>query len=912
MRDDDAYACEANVFENGKPTHLFGQTLSAERPINLTASSYSGERPTSPSLTGHDSPGFDRIFEAALGSSAQPYRWQRALAEDGDWPEVLIAPTGSGKTAGVTLAWVCHRLRRPESTPRRLVWCLPMRTLVDQTNSEVRRWLGSLENEGLDPGGVLPRADDVHVLMGGVDSGRWVAAPERPAILVGTQDMLLSRALMRGYASSRAAWPMEFGVLHEDTQWVFDEVQLMGAGRATSAQLEAFRRHELARASQEGRPTGRHCRSLWVSATLEPEWLETVDHAAPTKVRRVDPAAEDDAKLCKLARAPKHLSRADDAPESPGAADEKAYLARLANSVVDAHRAGHMTLVIVNQVKRAQGLHDRVSKILAARGDPAPALALLHSRFRPADRKREMDKIVGAGAQSDIIVIATQSVEAGVDISAAVMFTELAPWASMVQRFGRANRRAELADGADVFWIDLLGALDGDDKKVEKQAITMSRPYEVDDLREASKQLASLKDVAPVHLPAPGDIDPPLRVLRRKDLDDLFDTDADLTGFDVDISPYVRDADDTDIRVFWRELRVSGDAPPKPRAQELCAVPIGLARNWIKAKRKVSEPLFFVRDPQWRHRAGQPGSTHPGWEPFRDAPFPGLTLLVDVRAGGYLESVGFTGDPKHVPEPVDPSEPAPATAASPTASHGQDQEAEGHDDDTLSETGAPIHLTDHLRHVAHEASLLCEALELDAETRELVIRAARWHDLGKGHEVFQDTMRRGLDGQSVPEEVLLAKTVGQNVRHGRAYFRHELASALAFLAQEGWSREADLGAYLIAAHHGKVRMNLRALPRESAPKDPDRAGARFARGVWEDDELPPMELGGTERWERGNLTLSIMELGWDEVTKESWTERTRDLLVRFGPFRLAWLETLLRIADWRASAKEVSGGYDGA
>ena len=856
------------------------------------------------------SPKFQQFFQAAFGRSARPFTWQQDLAE-GEWPEVLIAPTGSGKTAGVTLAWLYHRLRRPETTPSRLVWCLPMRTLVDQTNSEVRRWLGCLEDGGLDPGGLLPRADDVYVLMGGVDSGRWVEAPERPAILVGTQDMLLSRALMRGYASSRAAWPMEFGVLHEDTQWVFDEVQLMGAGRATSAQLEAFRRRELARPTQQDRPAGRPCRSLWISATLEPEWLKTVDHAAPTKVMRVDPAAEDDAKLCELARAPKHLRRADDAPESAGAQDERTYLARLADSVVAAHRPGHMTLVIVNQVKRAQGLHDRVSVILATRKDRAPALALLHSRFRPADRKREMDKIVGTGAQSDIIVIATQAVEAGVDISAAVMFTELAPWASMVQRFGRANRRAKLEDGADVFWIDLLGALEVDDKKVEKQAITLSRPYEVEDLRESREELASLRDVAPVNLPAPGDIDPPLRVLRRKDLDDLFDTDADLTGFDVDVSPYVRDADDTDIRVFWRELPVSGDAPPRPSSRELCAVPIGLARKWIKAIRKVSQPLFFIRDPQWRRREGQPGSTPPGWEPFRDAPFPGLTLLVDVRAGGYLERVGFTGDQKHVPEPVDPSEPAPDTAASPTAVRGLGQEAEGHDDDTLSETGAPIHLADHLRHVAHEASLLCEALGLDKETRELVIRAARWHDLGKAHEVFQDTMRRGLDGRSVPEGVLLAKTVGQNVRHGRAFFRHELASALAFFAHEDWSREADLGAYLIAAHHGKVRMNLRALPRESAPKDTARMGARFARGVWEDDELPEMELGGDERWAGGSLSLSIMELGWDEVTKESWTERTRELLTRFGPFRLAWLETLLRIADWRASGKEVSGGYDG-
>ena len=692
---------------------------------------------------------------------------------------------------------------------------------------------------------------------------------------------------------------MEFGILHEDTQWVFDEVQLMGAGRATSAQLEAFRRQELQKATELGRSLGHPCRSLWISATLEPEWLATVDYATPTRVMRVDPSAADDDRMADLAQAPKHLECTNDAPESSSVQHERDYLARLAGAVVNAHRTGYMTLVIVNQVKRAQELYMRVHDILAVREAHVPELALLHSRFRRADREREMAKIGNGKVQSDIIVIATQAVEAGVDISAAVMFTELAPWASMVQRFGRANRRAEVEGGAKVFWIDIIGSVEAN----EKQAITLSRPYEVEELREARHHLSGLVDVSPVKLPSPGDIDPPLRVVRRKDLDDLFDTDSDLTGFDVDISPYVRDADDTDIRVFWRELPVSGDAPPKPSARELCAVPIGLARKWIKAKGKVSGPVFFVRDPQWRRREGQVGSGPPGWAPLREPPWPGLTLMADVGTGGYLEQLGFTGDRKHIPAPADSPE---------AAGHGSAGESDGHDDDPRSETGHPVHLTDHLRHVAHEASGLCEALGLGGATRQLLTRAAHWHDLGKAHEAFQDTMRRGLDGQSVPEGVLLAKTVKRNLRHKRAYFRHELASALAFLTHEHWSRDADLVAFLITAHHGKVRMNLRALPRESTPKDPERADARFARGVWEGDELPPLQLGGNEDWRGGNLTLSVMELGWDEATRESWTERTRELLARFGPFRLAWLETLLRIADWRASAKEASGGYDDA
>ena len=183
------------------------------------------------------------IYRLALGADRQPDAWQRALATEA-WPQVLIAPTGSGKTAAVTLGWASRRLHNPDDTPRRLVWCLPMRTLVEQTADAVREWFGRLAVE-TNRGDRLPQPEDVHILMGGVDADRWLDRPERPAVLVGTQDMLLSRALMRGYASSRALWPMEFALLHNDAQWVFDEVQLMGAGRATSAQLEAFRARRL-------------------------------------------------------------------------------------------------------------------------------------------------------------------------------------------------------------------------------------------------------------------------------------------------------------------------------------------------------------------------------------------------------------------------------------------------------------------------------------------------------------------------------------------------------------------------------------------------------------------------------------------------------------------------------------------
>ena len=850
------------------------------------------------------------IYRVVLGTDAQPDAWQLALMTDA-WPQVLIAPTGSGKTAAVTLGWAAHRLRDPESTPRRLIWCMPMRTLVEQTAKAVREWFGKLAVK-VDGTNRLPRPEDIHVLIGGVDGDRWLEKPERPAVLIGTQDMLLSRALMRGYGSSRALWPMQFALLHEDAQWVFDEVQLMGSGRATSAQLEAFRRSDAERARSEGFPTGHPARSLWISATLDPQWLSTVDHREPKPetVVRVDPGAAADGRLVRLAQASKKLNCLQVAPISAKKTDVSAYVKQLADAIREAHRLGSMTLAIINRVDRAQAVYEVLYRKLSEHPLDSPSLSLIHSRFRPADRQREMDKVLGTSDANSNgrIVIATQAVEAGVDISASVMFTEIAPWSSMVQRFGRANRYAELHDGADIYWIDLLRPEKGDnasDKDLEKLSI----PYNVPQLREARERLNTLTDVAPVLLPPPGDIEPPRRVIRRKDLTDLFDTDPDLTGFDVDISPYVRDADDTDIRVFWRDLSKVGDEYPRPRRDELCAVSIGAAKEWVGKVRKLQSgnQLLHECDPQWRRGDGRQGTLAPGWTPFRDEPWPGLILLADRAAGGYRDTVGFTGNPKDVPEPLAGTVPTDGTSAAPDLSDSlAGHETEGHDEDSLSQIGTIVRLEDHLRHVGAEAATLCDALGTETSARDAVVRAARWHDLGKAHDVFQNTMRRGLDGQDVTPDVLLAKTV-KRTRHGRAYFRHELASALAFLAHEDWSRDADLTAYLIAAHHGKVRMNLRALPKEAAPNDSGRAGARFARGIWEGDELPCFDLEDGEQWEGGRLLLSIMEMGWDNFSHESWTERTRDLLARFGPFRLAWMETLVRVADWRASAKEQKG-----
>lgn len=129
---------------------------------------------------------YDRFFEQATGRS--PYPCQRALAMADELPEVLIAPTGAGKTAAAILGWLYRRRFGAEAvrqaTPRRLVFCLPMRTLVSQAAESARTWLSKFEL--LDAGRGLKGANGVSVatLLGGEVDDDWYLHPERDAVIV--------------------------------------------------------------------------------------------------------------------------------------------------------------------------------------------------------------------------------------------------------------------------------------------------------------------------------------------------------------------------------------------------------------------------------------------------------------------------------------------------------------------------------------------------------------------------------------------------------------------------------------------------------------------------------------------------------------------------------------------------------
>lgn len=408
-------------------------------------------------------PAFDAFFEALHGRP--PFPWQRRLAarvlETGEWPHLLDLPTASGKTAAIDIALYAMACR-PDVLPRRIVLVVDRRVIVDQGVQRARRIQRALSDAADGPlvaiadrlratfGG--ERGDppfSVSVLRGGMPRDEaWALRPDMPTVVVSTVDQVGSRLLFRGYGVSESMAPVHAGLLGNDCLYLLDEVQLSTAFAETLGAITARWRTWHTRNGGQALPD--RWQVVAMSATpngVRPDagrmlTLDDEDRSDPRLARRLA--------CSKPARLREVRVTGDDAARSDGFV--RACVDTVEQYVASAQ--AEVSAVVVNRVATAREAHRALLETLGERAD----VVLLTGRMRPLDRERILGRAsdptslvsklsVGrqrGGLDRPIVVVATQSIEAGADFDFDALVTECASLDALRQRFGRLDRVGEL------------------------------------------------------------------------------------------------------------------------------------------------------------------------------------------------------------------------------------------------------------------------------------------------------------------------------------------------------------------------------------------------------------------------------------------------------------------------------------
>ncbi|GEL17531.1 type I-G CRISPR-associated helicase/endonuclease Cas3g [Pseudonocardia asaccharolytica] len=560
--------------------------------------------------------------------AVDPFPWQESLVAEvlggGRWPDLIDVPTGLGKTSTLDVAVFVaaatshvpggHRLGR-----RRCFFVVDRRIVVDEAYEHALSLSRAVQDaeRSEDPGivsrvaaGLRSYAPDARAgallpvtrMRGGATwAAAWLDRPDRPGLVLGTVDQIGSRLLFRGYGVSDRRRPIDAALVGTDSLVLVDEAHLSTALLATvSAAQERDRLGvplpslSLVRLSATGAPA-RHTFALDVDAhRTNPQAWERLTAGKRLTTREVSSAKD-----CVKALAETTLERV-------GTLTAKASM----------EGAAPVAAVVCNTVDRARAVHTLLRKLLTGRGAVVEAdCELLIGRSRPIDRPNVQEQVLSRfGTSRDpsrraAILVATQTVEVGVNLDVDVLVSESASWDALVQRLGRLNRLGRFTErfpGQDEAAAVVIhdgqdrGPVYGEARDTTWRALhaMVSEHGGIDVSPLACRHLATTTFAALEFTRQPGGVP----VLLHPTLDAWTQT-APVPLDDPPIEPFLHGFDSgvAAVRIVWRDGLLSTDPLDDPWEDdiELAAAHIdGLLTQWPpRTTETVEVPFVAVR--QW-------------------------------------------------------------------------------------------------------------------------------------------------------------------------------------------------------------------------------------------------------------------------------------------------------------------------
>ena len=931
---------------------------------------------TLPSITRDEFGAFFAALDAALNDEPKgerkhyPFSWQEEvldhICEHGVWPERINAPTGSGKSSVVDIHLFANALAAVGAAPRvprRLCVTVGRRALVDSQADRAREILRRMNEVLADESGepdILRRVaealqsfqtrnDDQRIApfevghIRGELSNRDLPVTDISAcaIIAATPDMYGSRALFRGYGSTKAARPRETALLTMDTVMVLDEAHMNRQLLHTTQRIAELQKREV----NLGVPT-----LQVVETTATPSTEDSGSTTLGVDFEALD--SPNDEKLRDRVYSHKELmlhpidkwdGKPGNSPTVNAAVDAiKKFLAH--REAGESSEKAHTIGCIVNHVRTAIAIKEALVKNKVI--EKEEEVQLLVGRMRPYDlqklQKKHRKLFTTEGDKSVKVVVATQTLEVGIDVDFADLVTELAPASSLAQRFGRVNRLGHRTDSKVVVIEPASSDL------VKKDA----PPYKAVDLSNAYGWLEALNGAEnPSVNPAAMVKNPPVQssperlLYQRPEWPDLLEfSRTDENPYDEpDLDLWLHDS--LDAETAMGGVIVRDNLPSNTSAaMEILKTSYFAPSDWetFPANLKILQEILDYQDEhgvkprKFLYRQGEislwqdadhgdennqslaPGDvlildtgsipfTNQGIavtqrelpskkEELKAVPFLNGTLYVYEKCADreedFREYLGLS--PGEVAELLDTQsakgEKRIASELTTEAEDGQEviawyakvtddkESVEGSDIAQELVLAGPVLLDDHQNDVAERTRQLAENLGLAPEFSEALELAAKYHDEGKRDLRFQQML--GAD----PDADALAKSGHRSVAEA---YRARSRSAL----PRGWRHE-QLSALMVAASPEKVGEH-RDLVLRIIGCSHGHGRFSFAHDagfLLKEGYLPE----GMDYEALKEQATRLFNVGyWDNLMEQ--TSRT------YGPYATAYLEAVERAADAQIS-----------